>query len=197
VGRILRLTLIGCGVLAVFALLEACGRASSPAERQERNVGVEEPKKKEQAEAPPANLPSYDVTLEQDCSLDYPAKCYAVTTTATSTEDLEALTRHFAEESPEHLAVTVSFYPPRQTVDISGTGFYFANEEVARSVISQMYQNPGEANVDEQVNEAMQNDGIYVIAITEAAEEMNREVCAEWDVTTMGTPPPEMDCPGY
>jgi hypothetical protein len=187
-----RTALVTVGVLVLF--FSACGQASSPAERQERQGGVKQVQREESED-----LPAYDVTLEQDCSQDYPypVKCYSVTTAATSTEDLEALTRHFAEESPQYLAVTVSFYPPRQTAEISGTGFFFANEEVARSVISQMYQNPGEANVDEQVNEAMQNDGIYVIAITEEVEEMNRQVCAEWDVTTMGTPPPEMNCPGY
>jgi hypothetical protein len=178
-------------MLAIF--FSACGQASSPAERQERQGGVEQVKR-EEAE----NIPTYDVTLEQDCSQDYPypTKCYSVTTTATSTENLEALTRQFAEESPEYLAVVVTFYPPRQTADTSGTGFFFDNGDVARSIISQMYQNPEEANVDDQVSEAMQNDGIYVIAVAEEVESMTREMCAEWDTTTLGTPPPEWNCPG-
>jgi hypothetical protein len=78
-------------VLAVFVLLELWDRASSSAERQERNVGVDGPEKT-QAEAPAANLPSYDVTLEQDCSQDYQEKCYSVTTRATSTEDFHGIT---------------------------------------------------------------------------------------------------------
>jgi hypothetical protein len=62
VGRILRLTLIGYGALVVFVLLEACDRASSPAEHQERNVGVVEPEKT-QAEAPPANKSAIEMPV--------------------------------------------------------------------------------------------------------------------------------------
>ncbi len=41
-------------VLAAFTVLHGCGQASSPAERQERDVGVEEP----EASSPPASKPT-------------------------------------------------------------------------------------------------------------------------------------------
>ena len=49
----------------------------------------------------------------------------------------------------------------------------------------------------EQVRETMQNDGLYVLSLADAAEEMNREVCKQWDTELAGMPPPEMNCPGY
>jgi hypothetical protein len=42
VRRVLRFTLIGCGVLLVFVLLGACDQTSSPVESQEKRGGVEQ-----------------------------------------------------------------------------------------------------------------------------------------------------------
>lgn len=66
-----------------------------------------------------------------------------------------------------------------------------------RAVLSSQYTDPSEANVDEQVEEAMANDGISVLSIQDEVDAATEEMCAEWEVTTMGTPPPEWDCPGY
>jgi len=40
----------------------------------------------------------------------------------------------------------------------------------------------------------MANDGLLVVSIQNAVDEMEQEMCAEWDTTTMGTPPPEFNC---
>jgi hypothetical protein len=116
---------------------------------------------------------------------------------ATSEEPLTALTRHFRDANPEYAAILVTFYPDKPTAEPSGSGFAFRDEETARAVLSSMYTNPAEASVEEQVRQTMQNDGLYVMSIQDEVESMNREVCAEWDVTTMGPPPTEMNCPGY
>jgi hypothetical protein len=181
-------------VLLVAALVfVGCDQTSSPTERQEREGGVELVRE----EVEEASLPDYDVMMDQDCSGDFPQKCLNVATDATSEEAFTKLTRYFKEENPEYLAVLVTFYEARQTPEQTGSGFAFRSEEAARSVLSSMYTNPAEASIDEQVRETMENDGLYVISFADEVEDMNREVCAEWDVTTMGTPPPEMNCPGY
>jgi hypothetical protein len=120
-----------------------------------------------------------------------------VTTNATKEEPLKTLTRHIHEENPEYAAVLVTFYPDKPTADPSGSGYALRDKEIARAVLSSMYTNPAEASVDEQVRQIMQNDGLYVLSLADVEEEMNREVCTEWDATTMGTPPPEMNCPVY
>ena len=43
----------------------------------------------------------------------------------------------------------------------------------------------------------MSNGGFLITSFEEELDEMNQQVCEEWDVTTMGTPPPDMNCPGY
>ena len=63
-------------------------------------------------------------------------------------------------------------------------------------MLSSQYTDPSEANIDEQVEEAMANDGITVLSIQDEVDAANEEMCAEWEVTTMRTPPP-WDCPGY
>jgi hypothetical protein len=47
--------------------------------------------------------------------------------------------------------------------ELSGTGYAFRNREAARAVLSSQYTDPSEANIDEQVEEAMANDGISVL----------------------------------
>lgn len=185
-------------VMAVGLLFVAgCSQASSPAERQEHTEGVEPIREKVEE----ASLPDHDVLMDQDCSGDFPQKCINVATDATSEEAFTKLTRHFKEENPEYLAVIVTFYEAHQTPDQTGTGFAFRDEETARAVLSSMYTASASASapasVEEQVRKAMENDGIYVISFAEEVQEMTQEMCAEWDVTTMGTPPPEMNCPGY
>jgi hypothetical protein len=49
--------------------------------------------------------------------------------------------------------------------ELSGTGYAFRNRQAARAVLSSQYTDPSEANIDEQVEEVMANDGISVLSI--------------------------------
>jgi hypothetical protein len=181
-------------VLVSLLVVAGCGQANSPVEKREKKEGVE--KAKEEVARP--NLPAYDVTLEQDCPQgNFSGKCYSVSTDATSEKDLRALTEYFRDENPQSAAVLVTFYPKKPTADQSGSGFAFENATVARVVLSQMYQNPEDASVDEEVRKAMENNGIWVMSIADEVESMTQDMCNDWDTTTMGTPPPEWNCPGY
>lgn len=177
-GKSPRVLFLGCVMLTAFVWLQACGQANSPVERQEQKEGAEPIKQKVEEAA----LPSYDVTANQDCTTEsYQARCLSVTTGATSEEPLTALTQHFRDENPKYAAVLVTFYPDKPTAEPSGSGFAFRDDGTARAVLSSMYTNPAEASVDEQVSEAMQNDGIWVMSIKDEAESFNREVCEQWD----------------
>jgi hypothetical protein len=193
-GKLPRARFLGFVMLTAFVWLQACGQANAPVERQEQKEGAE-PIKKEVLQAA---LPSYDVTANQECSTEsYQAWCLSVTTRETSEVPLTDLTRHFRDEYPEYAAVLVTFYSDKPTAEPTGSGLAFRDEEAARAVLSSMYTIPPEASVDEQVRKTMQNDGILVLSLADAEEEMNREVCEQWDTELAGTPPPEMNCPGY
>jgi hypothetical protein len=54
----------------------------------------------------------------------------------------------------------------------------------------------------------MRNDGIAIISsveedrklrqeMEEITQELFQSVCAEWDASALGTPAPELNCPGY
>jgi hypothetical protein len=177
--------------VAAFAVLYGCGQANSPVERQEKKGGVEQLQGEKPQQQQEANLPNYDVTLNQDWSqANIPARCLSVTTAATSEEDFRTLTAYFHDENPEAMAVVISFYPPRQTADISGSGEWFANEEAARTFLGPGY-------TDSDIQAIMDDEGMLVISMKDTLGELTTEMCAEWDVTTMGTPPPEWNCPGY
>jgi hypothetical protein len=151
------------------------------------------------------DLPAYDITKEEDCSGDFPTKCYSVSTDATSEEALTLLTENFRDENPEYEAVLVTYYPNEPQASPSGSGYAFRSEEAARAILSQMTQSSAtgsatasaKASVDEEVRQTMENGGIWVLAIEEEVESMTQEMCAEWDTTTMGAPPKEWNCPGY
>jgi hypothetical protein len=175
-------------ILASLFVLIGCGPASSPVEREEKQHGLDDE----------AQAPGYDVTLDEEgTGMGLRLRNVSASTDATSKEDLESITRDLWAEGSEVDAMIATFYPNEQTADPVGTGEAYRSEEAARTVISAMYTDPSEANVEEQVQKAMANDGFRVVSLEEEVERMNREVCAEWDVTTMGTPPPEMECPGY
>jgi hypothetical protein len=163
-GRIARLALIACGgllALAVF-LLAGCGRENSSVERQERGEGIEEATPK-QGESPPA----YDITLENDFEdQGLSVKRYAVSTGATLGEDFEAITADLRERSSGYQVVQVVFYPDDSDTDvISGAGFAFKNEEIARTVLTEV--SVEDANVEDRVREAMANGGIYVVSMAD------------------------------
>jgi hypothetical protein len=175
-------------LLVSLFVLTGCGQASSPVEREEKQHGLDDE----------ANTPAYNVTLDEEgTGMGLRLRNVSASTDATSREGLEAITRDLWAQGSEVDAMIVTFYPNEQTADPVGTGEAYRSEQTARTVISAMYTDPSEANVNEQVREAMANEGFRVVSLEEEVENMNREVCAEWDVTTMGTPPPEMDCPGY
>ena len=57
---------------------------------------------------------------------------------------------------------------------------------------------PPEQAEKEDVGQAVvANEGILAVSIQDEVDSFTQSVCAEWDVTTMGTSPPEMNCPGY
>ena len=146
----------------------------------------------------PADVPAYEVTLdEQGADLGLSIRNVAASTDATSKEDLEAITRELWAKGAQVDAMLVTFYPNKPTADPAGTGQAFSSEEAARTFISAQYTDPSEADVEGQVQQAMANDGILVTAIQEELDKMIEEECAKWDTTTMGSPPPEWNCPGY
>jgi hypothetical protein len=167
-GRITRLALIACGgllALAVF-LLTGCGRENSPIERQERGQGIEEATPKQGA-SPPA----YDITLENDFEdQGFSVKRYDVSTGATSGKDFEAITADLWDKSSGYQVVQVVFYPENSAADVtSGAGFAFKNEEVARTVLTEV--SVEDANVEDKVREAMTNGGIYVVSMADQVGE--------------------------
>jgi len=91
----------------------------------------------------------------------------------------------------------VVFYPNEPGADTTGTSMAFLSEAAARTIISSMYTASANADIEGQVEEAMSNDGIHVIPVEAMIDEMIEEECANWDTTTLGTPPPEWDCPGH
>jgi hypothetical protein len=96
-------------------------------------------------------------------------KCYSVSTDVTSGEDLEVITSDILVKNPEYLAILVSFYPNKPTADLSGMGFAFKNEQVARVVLAQALSQ--EVTVEDEVGEAMANGGIYVVSVADEVRE--------------------------
>ena len=207
--------------MIVLTVLYGCGEASKTVEHAEKQHGIDKQTDEQETAAaelapePPASeapasespnlpdssdkptLPEYNIMLDQDCSESFPQKCINAATDATSEEAFTLLTEHFKDENPGYRAILVTFYENHQMPETTGSGWWFADEEAARTLLSQQYADPQEANIDEQVREVMDNGGFYITSLQDEAQEMNQEVCAEWDVTTMGTPPAEMNCPGY
>ena len=150
--------------------------------------------------AVPADVPEYALTKDEataDPALGLRIRGVSASTDATSAEGMEAITRELWSETEDADTLVATFYPDKPMAELSGTGYAFRNREAARAVLSSRYTDPSEANVDEQVEEAMANDGISVLSIQDEVDAATEEMCAEWEATTMGTPPPEWDCPGY
>ena len=82
----------------------------------------------------------------------------------------------------------------------SGRGFAFNSNEAARNILSRSLSQEKflqDAYLNEEVSKAMQNDGIYVIAVE---DEMEQRACEGWDSNksnTLGQPPKQWDCPGF
>ena len=150
-------------VLAVVLLLVGCGQASSSVEKQQKREGLVRVEKEVPQNEQSPYIPAYHITKERECTdTGIVGKCYSVETDVTSEEDLEVITSDILLKNPEYLAILVSFYPNKPTADVSGMGFAFKNEQVARVVLAQALSQ--EVTVEDEVGEAMANGGIYVVS---------------------------------
>jgi hypothetical protein len=190
-------------LLTIAAMVAGCsGGSDANAQKQEGKEEVEKA-----AEAPqggiavPTDVPEY--TLRKDETTANPAlglrmRGVSASTKTTSDEDMETIMRELWSETNDADALVAAFYPDKPMAELSGSGYAFRNREATCAVLSSQYTDPSEANIDEQVEEAMANDGISVLVIQDEVDAATDEMCAEWEVTTtLGTPPPEWDCPGY
>ena len=150
-----------------------CSQPAPSVEKQHKREG---PKRVDKAPPrdPSPDLPTYDVTFEQECAeTGVVGRCYGVSTDATSREELEVVTADLWLDSPGYLAVLVTFYPKKSTADVSATGFAFENEQAARVVLAQFLAQG--TSVEDEVREAMANGGIYVVAPADEARELIQE----------------------
>jgi hypothetical protein len=160
-------------VLAVVILLIGCSQAAPSDEKQQKR-DVPERIVKAPLIGPSPDLPSYDITLEQDCAeTGVVGRCYAVSTDTTSREELEVVTADLWLDSPGYLAILVTFYPNKSTADLSAWGFAFENEQAARVVLAQFLTQG--TSVEDEVREAMTNGGIYVVAPADETRELTQE----------------------
>jgi hypothetical protein len=157
-------------VLAVVLLLVGCAQASSSVEKQQKREGLERVEKEVPQNEQSPYIPAYHITKEQECTdTGIVGKCYSVSTDATSGEDLEIITSDIVLKNREYLAILVSFYPNKPAADVSGMGFVFKNEQVARVVLAQ-YLAQG-STVEDEVGKAMANGGIYVVSVADEVRE--------------------------
>jgi hypothetical protein len=190
-------------LLATAAMLAGCSGASNApqqGEKEDVEKGVEQTPDGEKIQkevSVPAGVPAYTLTKDEAGMVQgFEVRSVAASTDATSEEDLEAITRElWAETDADSLQAL--FYPNEPGADTTGTSMAYLSEAAARTIITSMYAASANADIEGQVEEAMSNDGISVIATKEMIDEMIAEECANWDTTTLGTPPPEWECPGY
>jgi hypothetical protein len=157
-------------VLAVVLLLVGCAQASSSVEKQHKREALERVEKKIPQNEQSPYVPAYHITKEQECTdTGIVGKCYSVVTELTSGEDLEVITSDILLKNREYLAIVVSFYPDKPAADVSGMGFAFKNEQVARVVLAQ-YVAQG-STVEDEVRKAMANGGIYVVSVAVELQE--------------------------
>jgi hypothetical protein len=157
-------------VLAVVLLLVSCAQASSSVKKQHKREGLERVEKKVPQNEQSPYIPAYDITKEQECTdTGIVGKCFSVSTDATSGEDLEVITFDILLNNREYLAIVVSFYPNKPAADLSGMGFAFKNEQVARVVLAQFLAQG--TSVEDEVGKAMANGGIYVVSVADEVRE--------------------------
>jgi len=157
-------------VLAVVLLLVGCAQASSSVEKQHKREALERVEKKVPQNEQSPYVPAYHITKEQECTdTGIVGKCYSVVTELTSGEDLEVITSDILLKNREYLAIVVSFYPDKPAAEVSGMGFAFKNEQVARVVLAQ-YVAQG-STVEDEVRKAMANGGIYVVSVAVELQE--------------------------
>ena len=151
--------------MAVAILLVGCNQTAPSVEKQQKREGPESVEKALPRESSP-DLPAYNIASKQDCAdAGVVGKCFRVSTDATSREQLELITADLWLDSPEYLAVMVTFYPGKSTADVSARGFAFENEQAARVVLAQFLAQG--VSVEDEVGEAMANGGIYVVSVAD------------------------------
>jgi hypothetical protein len=159
--------------LAVVLLLVGCGQASS-VEKQQKREGLERVEKEVPQNKQSPYIPAYHITKERECTdTGIVGKCYSVETEVTSGEDLEVITSDILLKNREYLAIVVSFYPNMPAADVSGMGFAFKNEQVARVVLAQALVQG--STVEDEVGKAMANGGIYVVSLADEVREFTEE----------------------
>lgn len=194
-------------IAVLFAVLLAVASCSQPSqapeqgEKEDVEQAVEETPdgdKIQKEVSVPADVPAYTLTKDEEGMVQgFVVRSVAASTDVTAQEDLEAITRELWAETTNADSLQVLFYPNEPGADTTGTSMAYLSEAAARTIISSMYAASANADIDGQVEEAMNNDGIAVIATEEMIDEIIAEECANWDTTTLGTPPPEWECPGY
>ena len=148
----------------------------------------------------PAKLAKNYVTKKEACQIaSQTATCYSVSTDATSGEAFTAFTRHFRKQSGGVDSVVVTFFFDKPQANSSGRGFTFNSKEAARNILlrSLPQERFQDADLNEEVSKAMQNDGIY---LTSVEDEIEQQACEGWDSNksnTLGRPPKQWDCPGF
>lgn len=195
----MRLFVVLLTTAAMFVGCAGASNAPQQGEKEDVERATEETPDGEKIQkevSVPADVPAYMLTKDEAGMVEgFGIRSVAASTDVTSEGELEAITRElWAETNADILAV--AFYPNEPGADVSGTAQAFLGEDAARAFISSQYADPSEADVEGQVRDAMANDGLFVVAIQDEVDEMEQEMCAEWDTTTMGTPPPEFDCDG-
>jgi hypothetical protein len=191
-------------LMVVLTVLYGCGEASKPVERIEKQHGIDkqadeqettaaelapEPPASEPPTSEPPNLPEYNIMMDEDCSEGFPQECINVATDATSEEAFTLLTEHFRDENSGYRAILVTFYENHQMPETTGSGWWFADEEVARTLLSQQSSDPQEANIDAQVREVMDSGGFYIRSRQDEVQEMMEMACEDWDSKVTGPPP--------
>ena len=178
-------------LMVVLTMLYGCAEASKLVERVEKQHGLDKQAREQEtttavelAPEPPAseppNLPDYNIMMDEDCSENFPQKCINAATGATSKEAFTLLTEHFRDENPGYRAILVTFYENHQMPETTGSGWSFADEEVARTLLSQQYSDHQETDIDKQVREVMDNGGFYITSLQDEAQEMIEMACKDW-----------------
>ena len=186
-------------LMVVLTMLYGCAEASKLVERVEKQHGLDKQAREQEttevelAPEPPAseppNLPDYNIMMDEDCSEGFPKKCINAATGATSEEAFTLLTEHFRDENPGYRAILVTFYENLQMSETTGSGWSFADEDVARTLLSQQYSDHQETDIDKQVREVMDNGGFYITSLQDEAQEMIEMACEDWDSKVKGPLP--------
>lgn len=156
-------------LLAIFIFAGCSQPAATPEQGEKEDVerGVDQTPDGEKFQKE-VSVPEYTLTKDEttaDPALGLRMRGVSASTKITSAEGMEAITREIWSDTDDAEALVAAFYPDKPMAELSGTAYAFRDRDAARAVLSSQYTDPSEANVDEQVEEAMANDGISVLPI--------------------------------